>query len=222
MPCHTADMDTPPLGKRRTKAQRQADADAVLEEIREEQSQMGTKGGDRWEQRERDMTIYRAAMRGVGHVDLAITYGLSPRTVSDIVRRCRQEGQRLTKRDPVEVIEETVEQIEAGISELAATASREKGAVRVTAITNRVRLIIDKGKWMQSSGILPQTAQEMNIRIDTDQLANGILDTLDARGLLTPEVTEAMMEVMGIEPQETFDSTAEELPLDEIEEQTGG
>lgn len=203
----------PPLGKRRSKAQRKADTEEVLNEIREEQGQMGTKGGDRWEQRERDLTIFRAHMRGISHVDLAVTYGLHPRTVTDIVRRCRQEGARLTDRDPVEVIEETVDQIEAGISELAATASKEKGAVRVTAITNRIRAIIDKGKWMQSSGILPQTAQEMNIRIDADQLANGIMDTLDARGLLTPEVAEAMMEVLGIKPVETFDSTAEELPL---------
>lgn len=206
-------METPPTGKRRTKAERKADTEAVLDELRAEQSQMGTKGGDRWEQRERDMTIYRAHLRSISNTDLAIAYGLHPRTVAEIVRRCRQEGQRLSDRDPVEVAEEMVEQIEAGISELASAASKEKGAVRVTAITNRIKAIIDKGKWMQSSGLLPQSAQEMNIRIDADQLATGILDTLDSRGLLTPEVAEAMMEVLNIAPQETFDSTAEELPL---------
>lgn len=201
------------MGKRRSKEQRKADAEAVLNEMREEQSAMGTKGGDRWEQRERDLTIYRAAMRGVSPVDLAVTYGLHPRTVTEIVRRCRQEGSRLTDRDPLEVAEEVVEQIEAGISELATASSKEKGAARVSAISARIKAIIDKGKWMQSSGLLPQSAQEMNIRIDADQLATGIMDTLDSRGLLTPEVAEAMMEVLGIKPQETFDSTAEELPL---------
>jgi hypothetical protein len=202
------------MGKRRSKAQRQADAEEVLNDIREEQSAMGTKGGDRWEQRERDLTIFRAAMRGVSPIDLAVTYGLHPKTVTEIVRRCRQEGGRLSDRDPLEVAEEVVEQIEAGISELATASSKERGAARVTAISARIKAIIDKGKWMQSSGLLPQTAQEMNIRIDADQLANGIMDTLDARGLLTPEVAEAMLEVLGIKPQETFEGTAVELPLE--------
>jgi hypothetical protein len=185
----------------------------VVDEIRAEQSKPGTKGGDRFEQRERDMEIYRAHLRGISHYDLAVTYGITPRTVTDIVRRTRQEGKRLSAYDPLEVVEELVDQIDAGISELAAVAAREKGSARVTAVTNRIRAIIDKGKWLQSSGLLPQSAREMTIKLDADQLAGAIMTTLDTKGLLTPEITEAMMELMGVEPQDTFESEAEELPM---------
>jgi hypothetical protein len=159
------------------------------------------------------MEIYRAHLRGISHYDLAVTYGITPRTVTDIVRRTRQEGKRLSAYDPLEVVEELVDQIDAGISELAAVAAREKGSARVTAVTNRIRAIIDKGKWLQSSGLLPQSAREMTIKLDADQLAGAIMTTLDTKGLLTPEITEAMMELMGVEPQDTFESEAEELPM---------
>ena len=208
-------MDTPPTGKRRSKAQRKADAEAVLDadDLRGP-SERGTKGGDRYEQVQRDLAIYRAHLKAVDTYDLAAIYGLTPDTVRGIIRRMRRENQRLSKMDPLEVVEEISSQIDAGLSELAAAAAKEKGSVKVAAINNRINGLLAKAKWLQASGLLPKEPEEFRIQMDGDFVAAGVMAVLERRGLLDdPEVTKELMGVFGASPDDLIDAeVVEELP----------
>jgi hypothetical protein len=177
-----------PRQRRRTRAQRAKDAEAV---IKDGPGPPGPRG-NRYEQVQRDIEIYRASLRGLSDYDLAVTYDLDPRTVRAIVNAIQAEGPRITKANPLNVIDQTVAQLDAGISELAAEAARNKGAVRVTAVTNRLRAIFDKAKFLQSVGVLPSEAQVMRVQIDALGLAERLVDLLEQHGLLTPELRDAI------------------------------
>lgn len=205
------------MGDRRTKAERLADAEAMLD-AEAEQRKPGTKGGDRYDQVQRDIAIYRAHLKSVDHYDLAQIYGLHPRTISEIVRRMRRENQRLSKMDPIEVVEDLTAQVDAALSELAAVAAKEKGSVRVSAITNRLNGLLAKGKWLQATGILPAEAQELRVHLDGTNIAQQVIAVLDSRGMLDdPEVTKELLQATGV-PAETIEGWAEEMPLEEDEE----
>lgn len=210
-------MDTPPpIGKRRSKAERRADAEAILEgeELRGP-NEKGTKGGDRYDQVQRDLAIYRAHLKSVDIYDLATIYGLTPDTVRGIVKRMRRENQRLSKMDPLEVVEEISSQIDSGLSELAAAAAKEKGSVKVTAINNRINGLLAKAKWLQASGLLPKEPEEFRIQMDGDYVATGVMAVLERRGLLNdPEVTKELMSVFGASPDDLIEAeVVEELPV---------
>jgi hypothetical protein len=210
----------PPTGRRRTKAERLADAEAILEadDLRGPNDK-GTKAGDRYDQVQRDLQIYRAHLRNVDHYDLAQIYGITPKTVSEIVRRMKRENQRLSKMDPVEVVEEISAQIDSGLSELAAAAAREKGATKIAAINNRINGLLNKAKWLQASGLLPKEPEEFRIQMDGDYVAHGVMAVLEKRGMLSdPEVTRELLAVFGAEPEEILEAEAvEELPPGEPE-----
>jgi hypothetical protein len=208
-------MDKPPLGKRRSKAERLADAESVLEDddLRGPRDK-GTKAGGRYDQVQRDLAIYRAHLKSVDHFDLAAIYGLSPKTIGEIVRRMRRENQRLSNMDPIEVVEEITAQIDAGLSELAAAAAKESGATKITAINNRINGLLAKAKWLQASGLLPKEPEEFRIQMDGDFVAAGVMSVLERRGLLDdPEVTRELMSVFGATPEDMIDAeVVEELP----------
>lgn len=203
------------MGKRRSKAERLADAEAILgdDDLRGSHEK-GTKAGDRYEQVQRDLAIYRAHLKSVDHYDLAAIYGLSPKTIGEIVRRMRRENQRLSNMDPLEVVEEITAQIDAGLSELAAAAAKEKGATKISAINNRINGLLAKAKWLQASGLLPKEPEEFRIQMDGDFLAAGVMGVLERRGLLDdPEVTKELMGVFGASPDDMIDAeVVEELP----------
>jgi hypothetical protein len=127
----------------------------------------------------------------------------------------RRENQRLSKMDPVEVVEELTSQVDAALSDLAAVAAKEKGSVRVTAITSRLNGLLAKGKWLQATGILPAQANELRVHLDGTNIAQQVIAVLNSRGLLDdPEVTKELLQATGVEP-EVIDGWAEEMPLDD-------
>lgn len=213
-------MDQPPIGKRRSKAERRADAEAILDDADlRGPHEKGTKAGDRYDQVQRDLAIYRAHLKTVDHYDLAAIYGLSPKTIGEIVRRMRRENQRLSKMDPIEVVEEITAQIDAGLSELAAAAAKEKGTAKITAINNRINGLLAKAKWLQASGLLPKEPEEFRIQMDGDYVAAGVMSVLERRGLLNdPEVTKDLMAVFGARPDDLIDAEVVELPAPEEDE----
>ena len=206
-------MDKPPMGDTRTKAERLADAEMLTGD--DEARKKGTKAGGRYDQVQRDLAIYRAHLKSVSHYDLAEIYGITPQTVAGIVRRMRRENQRLSTMDPVEVVEELTSQVDAALSDLAAVAAKEKGSVRVTAITSRLNGLLAKGKWLQATGILPAQANELRVHLDGTNIAQQVIAVLNSRGLLDdPEVTKELLQATGVEP-EVIDGWAEEMPLDD-------
>jgi hypothetical protein len=131
----------------------------------------------------------------------------------------KRENQRLSKMDPVEVVEEISAQIDSGLSELAAAAAREKGATKIAAINNRINGLLNKAKWLQASGLLPKEPEEFRIQMDGDYVATGVMAVLEKRGMLSdPEVTRELLAVFGAEPEEILEAEAvEELPPGEPE-----
>jgi hypothetical protein len=208
-------MEKPPTGKPRTKAQREKDTADVIADLGP--SDKGAKGGDRYEHVQRDIEIYRAHLRGIDRYDLAQTYGLTPDTVTRIVKGMRDQGTRISELDPVEVIEDIAAQIDAGISEIAAVAAREKGSVRVSAVLGRINALIQKGKWLQQAGVLPQEAQELNVHVSQQNLSRQIYEALERENMLTPELIRVLASAAG-QADKVLAGTAEELPAGEVVE----
>lgn len=188
-----------------TAADRQANAQVILDEITQE---VGGGPSDP-AKLERNLTIMRMHLRSVDKYDIGQLYGLHPETVRRIIAEMRRETQRLSKADPLEVVEEITMQIDAGISEIASIATKEKGSVRVTAVLGRINALIAKGRWLQSSGILPEKPSEMRLTIDTDAMMETVLDLLDERKVLSPELLNDIHKALG--KGDIIDATAEEV-----------
>lgn len=177
-------FDVPEQGKRRSRAERLEGAEQIVEKLEQE---LPLQGKERKLQ-ERNLTIWRAHLNCVSDYDLAATFDLTPRMIGNIIREQRKNNRRLSQRDPVEVVEEISEKIDAAISELALAAASEKGSVKVTAIMGRINSLIQKGKWLQSAGLLPQEASELRVHMTASNMAQNILTVLEDRGMLTPEL----------------------------------
>jgi hypothetical protein len=193
----------------RTEAQRAEDTQVVLADLEAERGGQAP-GTDRVE---RDLSIFRANLRGIDVYDLAATYDLSPDHVRRIIKKQRRENQRLSQMDPVEVVEELTSQIDAGISEIAAVAAREKGSVRVTAVLGRINALIQKGKWLQSAGILPEEAGQLRVQIEAGNLAQNIFQVLERRGLVDDDL---LAEIYAQTGGGTIDADAVEVEMNEI------
>jgi hypothetical protein len=217
-----------PFGDSRSEEQRLADSRRIVEQAEDEARQMGVTmdsvgSGPEGHMSDQDRLrrntlIFRSSLRGVDTYDLASIYELHPRTIQEIVKQQRRESHRVSERNPLEVAEELLEQIDAGISEIASVASKETGSVRVTAILGRINALLQKAKWMQSAGILPETAREMKIHIDIDNMGSNLMEILERRGLLTAELAEEIAGTMG-RPIETtaVDITDEVTPQPALE-----
>lgn len=137
---------------------------------------------------ERDLDIFRAHLRGIDARDLAHSYQLGVSTIYAIFTEQRAQARRLSQENPIDVVEEITAQIDAAISELAAIGAREKGMVRVRAVLGRINALMQKGKWLQAAGVLPREPEQLRVRIDGMQMAQGVIDVLDRNGLLTPKL----------------------------------
>jgi len=191
-----------PRQRKRTKAQRVEDTKKVAKA-----GDKGPREGGRYDQVQRDIEIYRAHLRGISDYDLAATYALTVPTVREIIKGVRAEGPRLTRANPLDVIEAMTAQIDAGISELAALAAREKGTARVNAVTARIRALFDKAKFLQSVGVLPSEAQEVRVQINILDLAERLTDILERHDLLTDDVAKSIND----EFDEALQGTAREV-----------
>lgn len=209
-------------GKRRQQAKRTPKAKEAVEAIKAEAEAESPNGdsrggpeGDAYAKVQRDIDVFRAHLRGLDTYDISATYELHPQTVREIVRKMRAEHRRMTTTNPVEVIEELTMQIDAGISELATRAAREKGAVRVNAVVARLRAIFQKADFLQEVGVLPKSADTLRIQFEAAGFVERLLEMLDRRGMLTDDL---MAEV-----EKTFaDSGGLQIDLaeDEVEDVT--
>lgn len=169
---------------------------------------------DRYDQVQRDLEIYRAHLRSIDDYDLAATYGLSVETIRDIVRRWQDEGRRITRANPREVIDEITWQLDAAISEIAAVAAREEGSARVSAVIGRINALLQKGKWLQQVGVLPTEARELRVQLDAVSTAETIITVLEKRGILDEELTREIAAAVG----QPIDGEAEEVTDAELVE----
>jgi len=169
---------------------------------------------DRYDQVQRDLEIYRAHLRSIDDYDLAATYGLSVETIRDIVRRWQDEGRRITRANPREVIDEITWQLDAAISEIAAVAAREEGSARVSAVIGRINALLQKGKWLQQVGVLPTEARELRVQLDAVSTAETIITVLEKRGILDEDLTREIAAAVG----QPIDGEAEEVTDAELVE----
>ena len=197
------------MGRQRTAKERAADAQAVIDQANRDAGELTPK--THTDIVARNLEIFRAHLRAIDTYDLAATYGLTPDTIRGIIRQQRSENQRLSRMNPVEVVEELTSQIDGGISELAGIAAQSKGSVRVSAVTARINAIFQKGKWLQSAGILPQQAEELRIQIDASNMAQGIMTVLENNGLLTPELIDEITQ--HLPGTDVVDGEAVEIPV---------
>ena len=210
----TPDPDEkPPVGEHETKAERKARV-AEMSEGRGRGRPEGSSPGSAIDQAQRDMRLFQAHLNCVSVADLCEAYGLRPARVREIIKEQRREYQRLSTMNPVEIVEEATAQIDQGLSQLAAAAAKEKGAVRVSAIMGRIDRVLAKMKWLQSTGILPQEAAELRIQVDGMNMAQNVLTVLERNGILTPELMQEIhAEIGGGDiDEDVVDSTAEEMP----------
>jgi hypothetical protein len=205
-----------PTGKKRRQTKRTPaakEAVAAIEAEAEDESPIGDRPGpegDAYSKVQRDIDVFRAHLRGLDTYDIAAAYQLHPKTVQEIVRGMRSEHRRITNANPMEVIEELTMQIDAGISELATQATKNKGAVRVNAVVARIRAIFQKADFLQEVGVLPKSADTLRIQFEAAGFVERLLDMLERKGLLDDELV--------AEVERTFaDSGGLQIDLDESE-----
>lgn len=166
------------------------------------------------EQMQRDLNLFQAHLNCVSVPDLCQMYQLKPTRIRQIIKTQSREYQRLRDRNPVDVVEEATDQINQGLSQLAAAASQENGHARVTAIIARIDRIIAKMKWLQSTGVIPEKAAELRIQVDGMNMAQNVLSVLERNDLLTPDLMrEIHAEIGGGDiDADVVDVEGEELP----------
>jgi len=146
---------------------------------------------------QRNLEIYRAHLRALDNYDLAATYGLSVKQIERIITEMRKDARRITKSNPLEVIDEVTRQIDSGISEIAAVAARETGSARVTAVLGRINAILNKARWLQKVGVIPTEPETMRVQIDAVALGERLMMALDKKGALDEEILELIADGLG-------------------------
>jgi len=210
-------FDIPEQGKRRSRAESRAAAEETIERLAGEPTDKYLSAGRKMELVERDLLIWRAHLNCVDDFDLGASFDLSPAHVRKIIARQRRENLRLSQRDPVEVVEELSDKIDAAISELSQAGGKETGSVRITAIMGRINSLIQKGKWLQSAGLLPQEASELRVHMTASNMAQNILTVLEERDLLTPELMQDIH--LGLGQGDIIDAEGEEMTEEMAEEE---
>ena len=92
-----------------------------------------------WEKTNRDNQIVAARMRGLSWATIAATFDLSERQCQNIVADYRVSQPRLRERDPIEILDDLLDQYQGAQEELAlVSATTKHDATRVGAIRTRL------------------------------------------------------------------------------------
>lgn len=158
---------------------------------------------------ERDRELFRGFARGLMVSTLAQTYGIDERNVRDIIKAQRGQVLDTLTREPGEVLEDYLLNIDAAIDELVAVASASKGSVRVSAISARLMALKEKREVLQKTGVLPEQLHRLSEERDLTDLARKIGGVL-ARAEVSDEAITEIVDLLAPE-REVIEATAEEI-----------
>jgi hypothetical protein len=139
---------------------------------------------DRAAMEQRNAEIVGARMRGIGTEQVARTYGISVRRVRQVVEEWRATNPTLRSRDPLEIVDEILEQYAGAVEELALiSATTSYDAVRVGAIRARMDTLRQMTELLQATGVLPHDLGKLRVDLDVRYVAEAILTVLDEEGV---------------------------------------
>lgn len=140
--------------------------------------------------------MVRARARGLGWAEISARLALSERQCRRVVAEFRETGPRLHEMDPVETIEEALEQFDSAIEDLALLAEKSQhDGVRLGATRSRLDALRGKLELMRAVGVLPRDLGRLKIEVDVRHTARAILDVFEAYSV-PHEVQEAVVEAV--------------------------
>lgn len=132
------------------------------------------------EQAQRDADIVAARLRGLGWAQIARTYGLTVRRVQQIFAAWRQENKTLRHQDPLDIVDELLEQYQGAAEELALVAvNADNTSARVGAIRARMEAMKNIAELLQAVGVLPKDLGTLRVEMDVRYVAETILRVFD-------------------------------------------
>lgn len=149
--------------------------------------------------KDRDVEIWRGSCRGLLPSTLALTYGISEDSVRRIIRTQREKAAAGLNRNPVEVVEDYLLQLDAMIDELAAVSAQNDGSARVSAITARLNTMKEKREVLQQV-VLPADLGVMAEQTELVQVAHGIVSILQEADV-DPEVMSKIIDLVDPEAE---------------------
>jgi hypothetical protein len=132
----------------------------------------------------RDNDIVAARMRGLSWATIAGTYGLSERQCQTILADYRASHPRLRERDPIELLDEMLDQYQGAqeeLAEIAATTTHD--ATRVGAIRTRLAALEAQANLLTLVGVLPRDLGVLRHDIDVHAMADEMVAVLNEFGV---------------------------------------
>ena len=157
---------------------------------------------------ERDRELVRDRARGKSWPYIAHKHDLSVSRCMHIHAEWRRGNPQEWKgRDPIDIVEQQLDRLEAWVEQLAELTDRTEDAVTVAAVRTQMDLTRRAADLMQDTGILPHDLGTMRIQIDVQQLGVRLLAALNANGA-TLEMKRAIIHELR-SGEDTVDAEAE-------------
>lgn len=144
----------------------------------------------------RNQEIIRQVVRRRPKAAIAAEFNITPRAVNDVVEKWRRERPQLSKRDPVEIVEDMLAEYQAAMDDLGEVAlSTTYDAVKVGAIRQRMACMRDMRELMQETGTLPKDLGQLKLSLELNVIAERFMLVLSQHDAPEPLVA-AMMEAL--------------------------
>jgi hypothetical protein len=128
------------------------------------------------ERAQRNVRIIEARARGLSWPRIAHMHGISDRQARRIVADYRASGPALHDRDPVEIVEETLEAYETAIADLVVLAEETNhDSTRLGAIKARLDVYQARNELLRTIGVLPSDLGSLHVAIDLSQIAGRLV-----------------------------------------------
>jgi hypothetical protein len=144
----------------------------------------------------RDSEVVADRVRGLRWATVAERHGLSERHCREIVQRWRQAQPGLGDSDPLEVVAEVLEQLEAVIERLSLLADEPvQDSVKLGAVKALLAAQHERVELLMSVGLLPHNLGLVRHEVDVRRLIRTILEVFDRHGVASDvrmDVAEAL------------------------------
>ncbi|MBA2637440.1 MAG: hypothetical protein H0U79_04330 [Solirubrobacterales bacterium] len=133
---------------------------------------------------ERDARVAADRACGLSWRTISARHGLGERQCREVVRAHRASGPALDEHDPVEVVQEALEQLESLVERLALVAETSRhDAVRLGALKARLAPSAQRLSLLQAVGILPRSLGLLRDDIDLRRMGEAISAIFDRHGV---------------------------------------
>ena len=136
------------------------------------------------EKTNRDNEIVAARIRGQSWTTIAANYGLSERQCQQILADYRASHPRLRQRDPIEIVDDTLDHYQGAQEESAEiSATRKHDATRVGALRTRLDALGAQANLLRAVGVLPRDLGVLRADIDAQAMAPQANDVFNRLGV---------------------------------------